>query len=142
MQLPDYQGQLIPEGHYRFQVSEEAEIRRGQNEGIYMIFKFKIFNDDGSSRKYNDIFVPWEERYKDLLFALGAKADEKGNPHLGETEIIGKQFEADIKHIQDPRDATKTRDKIANIVTRDDDVPPPSQEEPSFSETEEEEPPF
>jgi len=128
MKLPDYEGQLIMEGHYRFQVIEEPEIRRGQNQGIYMIFKFKVFNQDGNSRKFNDIFVPWEPRYKDLLFTLGAVADEKGNPHLSDTDIIGRQFEADIKHIQDPNDATKVRDKIADIVLLDD-IPAPAEPE-------------
>lgn len=128
MQYPDFEPNMVPEGHYNFEVTEDAEMRRGQNEGIYMIFKFKVISKDGSTRKYNDIFVPWEERYKDLLLALGGQADEKGKVHLGDLAIVGRQFEADIVHRTDPKDPTKTRDKIANIVTLDD-VPQPSEKE-------------
>ena len=62
--------------------------------------------------------------------AFGAKPDNKGQVHLGDTNIIGKEFEADIVHIKDPNDPTKIRDKIANIVI-DDDVPPPEEEDDS-----------
>jgi len=133
MSLPAYEPNLIQEGHYTFKVSEDYEQRRGENDGVYIIFKFKIISKDGSSRKYNDIFVPWEERYKDLLLAFGATPDEKGKVHLGDINIIGKQFEADIVHVKDLRDPTKVRDKIANIIVNDD-VPMP--------ETEEDEVPF
>ena len=128
MSLPAYEPNLIQEGHYTFKVSEEYEKRRGEKDGVYIIFKFKIINKDGSTRKYNDIFVPWEERYKDLLLAFGGEPDEKGQIHLGDVNIIGKQFEADIVHIKDPRDPTKVRDKIANIVINDD-VPMPETED-------------
>ena len=124
--LPDYEPNLIPEGHYKFQISEEPEKRKGAKDGLFMIFKFRILTDDGSTRRYNDVFVPWEDRYKDLLLAMGGKPDEKGKVHLGDIDITGKQFEADIVHIQDPKDPTKIRDKIANIIV-DDDVPPPEE---------------
>ena len=128
MTLPPYEPRLIQEGHYSFKVSEDYEKRKGEKDGLYIIFKFKITDESGSTRKYNDIFVPWEERYRDLLIAFGAKPDEKGQVHLGDTSIIGKQFEADIVHIKDPNDPTKIRDKIANIVI-DDDVPPPKEDD-------------
>ena len=125
MGLPSYEPRQVPEGHYTFVVSEEYEKRKGEKDGLYIIFKFKITSKDGAVRKYNDIFVPWEERYRDLLLAFGAKEDEKGQVHLGDINIIGKQFEADIVHIKDPGDSSKIRDKIANIKL-DDDVPKPA----------------
>jgi len=125
MGLPPHEPRLIPEGHYSFQVSEDYEKRKGEKDGLYIIFKFKIINESGETRKYNDIFVPWEDRYRDLLIAFGAKEDEKGQVHLGDINIIGKQFEADIVHVKDARDPTKTRDKIANIVINDD-IPEPN----------------
>ena len=126
--LPPYEPQLVPEGHYTFKVSEDYEKRKGEKDGLYIIFKFKIVNNSGEIRKYNDIFVPWEERYRDLLIAFGAEKDEKGQVHLGDISIIGKQFEADIVHVKDPSDPTKIRDKIANIKL-EDDVPPPEKSE-------------
>ena len=133
MSLPPFEPNLLPEGHYRFQITKEPEKRRGEKNGIYLIFVFRAISDSGSSRRYSDVFVPWEERYKDLLLALGGEADEKGQVHLGDIDVTGKQFEADIVHIKDPRDPTKVRDKIANIVINDD-VPPP--DEPIESEDE------
>lgn len=118
MKLPPYESQLLPEGHYRFKVSDEPEVRKNENGKIYIIFKF-IASDGVVTRQYRDVFAPWEERYRDLLLALGAKRDEKGKISLTQ-DPIGKVFEADIVHVIDPKDPTKTRDKIANIMVFDD----------------------
>ena len=48
--------------------------------------------------------------------ALGGEPDEKGVVHLAEmVDVVGKTFEAEIVHVKDQKDPTKTRDKIANI---------------------------
>ena len=118
MKLPAFEPQLLPEGHYKFRVSEEPEVRKNENGKIFVVFKF-IASDGILTRKYRDVFAPWEERYRNLLLALGGKKDPDGRVHL-EGDFIGKMFEADIIHVVDPKDPTKTRDKIANIMIFDD----------------------
>jgi len=118
----------LPEGHYRFQVREEPEKRRNDNGNVYFIFKFKVMTDEGTIRKYNDIFVPWEDRFKTLLLAFGAKPDEDGKVHVSEADVVGKVFEADIVHVRHPKDPTKIMDKIANIQM-DDEMPMPESPE-------------
>ena len=124
--LPAWEPNLLPEGPYRFKITEEPEKRRGSGDGIYIIFRLKA-SDGVNVRKYNDVFVPWEERYKDLLLALGGEPDEKGVVHLAEMiDVVGKTFEAEIVHVKDQKDPTKTRDKIANIkvnFNEEEDVP-------------------
>jgi len=128
----------LPEGHYIFQVREEPEARKQTsdkgNEYIYYIFKFTATDHEGISRKYNDIFVRWDERFGALLTALGAKPDKDGKLHLSETDTVGKQFEADIEHRSNPKKPGEVQDKIVNIIVSND-VPPPN-------ETEKDEVPF
>ena len=59
--LPAWEPNLLPVGNYRFKITEEPEKRRGSGDGIYIIFRLKA-SDGLTVRKYNDVFVPWEER--------------------------------------------------------------------------------
>jgi len=132
----------LPEGHYRFQVREEPEKRKQTsakgNEYTMYIFKFMATNEVGSSRKYSDVFVHWDERWKDLLLALGGKTDDKGIIHLSETTIVGKQFEADIKHEPNPNKPNEIRGKLINIVALNDVPQPTLVEDEEISPPEEE----
>lgn len=137
--LPMYQPNLVPEGHYSFQITEEPEVRKTGN-SVWMIFRFRVTYPDGNSRKYSDVFFPGDEKYRRLLLIAGAKPDEKGIPHFSEMDtknLVGIKFEADIVHNPDAKDTSKIRDSIANIVLMDEDVPPPEE-----SEKEEDEVPF
>lgn len=129
--LPEFEPNLIPEGHYKFKITEEPEVMK-TNERKWMIFKFKLMRPDGKTRKYSDVFFPGEEKYRRLLIVAGAKLDEKGIPHLSlmeTSELVGVEFEADIAHIQDKKDPNKIRDTIAEIVLPEEDVPPPEEME-------------
>ena len=133
MGLPPYEPQQVPEGHYRFKVVAEPERRKKVspatgNEFITILFSFKVTDELGNTRNHKESFVPWDDRYRDLLLAFGAKPDKKGNVHLGDEDneipVVGKEFEANIIHEQDKDDSTKTWSRIAHIKTNDD-VPPP-----------------
>ena len=130
MGLPPYEPQQVPEGHYRFKVMAEPEKKKktspvSGNDFITILFSFKITDEDGNVRYHKESLVPWTDNYRDLLLAFGAKPDKKGNVHLGdETEIVGKEFEADIIHEPDKDDPRKSWSRIANIKL-DDDIPPP-----------------
>jgi len=125
MHLPPYEPNLVPEGHYIFEIDDNPEKRWGPNGGIYLIFKFRITSEEGETRNCSDVFVPWEKRYKDLLVTLGAEKDERGMVHLDDIELIGKQFKANIVHVRDNKDPEEIRAKIKDIKKIDDDVPPP-----------------
>lgn len=134
--LPEFQPNLVPEGHYSFQITEEPEVRITGN-SKWMIFRFKVIYPDGNSRKYSDVFFPGDEKYRRLLLIAGAEPDEKGIPHLSEMDtknLLGIKFEADIVHSPDAKDASKIRDTIANIVLMDEDVPPPEESEKNEDE--------
>lgn len=129
---PEPSQNLTPEGHYIFAIREEPENRRGKKNGVYIIFRFKAKDIHGETFNHNDVFAPFEPRYTDLLFALGAKADEKGTPHLHEIDPVGLKFEADIVHERDKDNPTVVRAKITNIISPEKDIPPPPDSDESI----------
>lgn len=129
--LPDFQPNLLPEGHYKFKVTDEPEIRK-TGTSKWMIFRFIATSPDGNERKFSNVLFPGDEEYRRILLVAGAKPDEKGIPHLSSMdtrELIGVEFEADIAHEPDRKEPSKIRDSIVNIVLPDEDVPPPNHEE-------------
>lgn len=144
--LPSYTPQKLPEGEYIFTVSKEPEKRKRHNkkgeEFIAIDFFFKIDDGSGSARQHRESMVPWEERYGDLLLALGGKPDSKGQVHFSDMpDPVGKKFTAEILHEPDKEDATKSWARLANIVVPeveaeeapiDEDVPLPDDSEVPF----------
>ena len=129
--LPEFEPNLVPEGHYKFRIMEEPEVMK-TNERRWIIFKFKLTTSDGRTRKYSDVFFPGDEKYRCLLLVAGAEKDEKGIPHLSKmdtSELVGVEFEAEIVHTPDRKDPNKIRDTIADIVLPEEDVPPPEEPE-------------
>ena len=113
--LPDYEPQLLIPGPYHFTVIAEPEVKKNEN-ARWIQFQFKATDPAGHSRPFRDVFLPNEERYQNLLLAVGGIKDSKGRVHLDETvDIVGKSFEGEIIHVPDRKDQTKIRDKIANI---------------------------
>ena len=132
MSLPAFEPQQVPEGHYRFKVVAEPEKRKktsaNGNEFTTVLFSFKLIDEFENTRYLKESFVPWDNRYRDLLLAFGAKADKDGKVHLDdELTVIGKIFEAQVIHEPDKQDPTKSWSRIAHIKTNDD-VPPPETE--------------
>ena len=132
-ELPSHVPQKLPEGKYTFKVSKEYEKRKHTNaQGdpfVSVTFFFKVDDGSGMPRDHRESLLPWEERYGDLLLALGGTKDDKGQVHLSETgDIVGKKFRAEIKHEPDRDDSTKTWARIVNIevpeeVEDEDGVP-------------------
>jgi len=129
--LPDYEPQLLIPGPYRFTVSDEPEVRKNDKGNRFVIFKFKAADPVGHLRSFRDLFLPGEDRYQQLLLALGGVKGQGGRVHIDEMEdIIGKAFDAEIIHVPDRTDKTIIRDKITNIrvdvpanVEGDGDIP-------------------
>ncbi|TES92932.1 MAG: hypothetical protein E3J87_03460 [Candidatus Cloacimonadota bacterium] len=133
MELPPYEPQQVPEGHYRFKVMAEPEKTKrtssGGNDFVSIKFSFKLMDELGNIRYHKESLVPWNPCYRDLLLAFGAKPDKKGNVHLGdEVSVVGKEFDAEIIHEPDKDDPKKSWSRIANIKL-DDDVPPPKEDD-------------
>lgn len=130
MTLPDYEPQKLPEGTYTFTLKEEPEKRRKQGksgEFVAVKFTFKVSGDGVSSGKQHvESMLPWEERYGQLLEALGGERGDDGRVHLSESvNIVGKSFKADIAHEPDRDDPNKSWARITKIQLDDldDDIP-------------------
>lgn len=134
--LPPYQPRKLAEGRYQFTISKEPDkIWRGTepNRFIVVTFFFKAEAPNGTVRNHTESIRPFDDKYQDMLYALGGKEDETGNAHLSEMiDIIGKQFYARIKHDPDKDDPTKTWARIIDIEIPEkeiEDVPPPAKDE-------------
>jgi len=133
--LPSYQPRKLPEGQYVFKISKEPDKRRHQGEQgefISITFYFKVQAPNGDVRDHMESILPWEDRYGNILLAIGGIEDESGNVHLSEMfDVVGKKFTARIKHVPDRDDPRKTWARITDIgVKREqeasEDVPPPA----------------
>ena len=118
LKLPKYQkfnSELIPEGTYVFEIIGNPEVREGRKGGEYLILKLAVKFPDGTYRKFNQIMAPWEDRYGDLLRALGGEVDDEDGVDLGEIELIGMEFKADVVHEADRQDSSIIRERLVNI---------------------------
>ena len=119
MRWPDSEGERIPEGHYSFKLTKDADLRSftksDGTEGRKIVIYAIGLNDKGQFRVV-DSFVPWDQRYGDLKNALGVESGK-------DMDVNGAIFEADIIYQPDKNDPTKSYPRIVNIKTHDD-VPP------------------
>lgn len=133
MKLPDYEPQGIPEGNYTFTVKGEPEQRRHQSartgkDFISVKFLFVAEDDAGNIYDHQESFLPWEDRYQDLLLAFGGQPDEKGHIHGSDIEPEGLHFIGGIKYEQDDKDPQKKWARLVNIRAEGKERPKPKQE--------------
>jgi hypothetical protein len=143
MTLPDYEPGKLNTGQYKFIIAD-YKIRKHQRErGVSTVIEFQfkaqpLGIEDASYRVHFESIGAWEDRYRDLKYAIGATKGADGLPHLTETlEIIGASFKASIIHEKDKNDSNKSYARIAdvqipedietgNTPPPDDEIPPPS----------------
>ena len=124
---------LLREGTYLFEIIDAPE--EGETKGYdYLNFKFEAEDEYGTKQEFSDRFMSFEDRYRDLLLALGGIEQENGEVTM-EEDVTGKVFKAEIKHEEiETRRGRRTVAKIRNIQ-----LPKPKAK--PFKENEEE-PPF
>jgi len=139
MGLPDFQPTRLPEGEYRFIITDYEKKKHPRADGgvsVTVKFTFKVELPGGSPRRHIESIACWEDRYGDLLLAIGGTKDENGTAHLSETnEVIGSSFRAAIIHERDKDDSTKTWARVNDIripyaensvSNEEEDVPMPN----------------
>ena len=106
----------IPEGHYSFRVNREPDLmvievkgQDGNPKKSRKIVLYVIGINPTGEYLHSEGFVPWDERYADLLAALGVE-------HGRDIDITGTIFEADIEHVQDKKDAAKFWPRLKNLL--------------------------
>lgn len=135
MPLPDPETRQVPEGVYRVTIKEEPEQRNhsgARGNFITVHFVFRLTDGTGNHFILKDSLLPWEDRYSDLAYALGAP-EEDGRPRMSQIDrFTGKAFDAEVKHVPDKNDPTKSWARLTNIsstIEEDEDVPPPIEAE-------------
>jgi len=132
--LPDYEPSLVPEGNYRFYVTEEPEVRKKTNDETGRVTKRVIFSlqVEGESIILLQSFFPWTDTYKELAIAFGAPEDEKGKIHMSQIDrFTGLDFRADIVHEKgEGQNRDKTFMRVVNVrsisAAREEEPPVPS----------------
>lgn len=128
-QLPGYEPMGLPPGKYLFKVKGEPEVRKATYaakgrtfESKYIKIELAAKMPDGTGRKYVEMFFANEDRYRDLLLALGAKRSADGIIHTPDSfDTIGKVFEAEVAQVRDKKDPTKVRTRIIKIFLKEDE---------------------
>ncbi len=126
--LPDSERTRIPVGSYQFQVMKEPDARHvpGQDKKGYtrILFILKATNEAGEIFDHVESILAFEERYDDLLIALGAK-EVKGRLSGKTIEPIGMMFKAEIAYEPDKNDSSKTWARMVNIRGLEDEQSEP-----------------
>jgi len=129
-QLPGYEPMGLPPGKYLFKVKAEPEVRKATYAAKGRTFESKFIKielmakmPDGSGRKYTEMFFANEDRYRDLLLALGGKRSADGIIHTPDSfDTIGKTFEGEVAQVRDKKDPTKVRTRIIQIFLKGGDA--------------------
>ena len=137
--LPDYEKTRIPEGAYQFEIMSEPEKRKktgqGGKEFVTILFKLKATDSSGEVFDVVESFLGFEDKYADLLIALGATENEKGRLSGQTIEPVGMTFDGDIIYAPDKNNPDKIWTKIVNIkgcgetAEEDDDIKPETKED-------------
>jgi hypothetical protein len=119
----------IPEGHYQFRLNREPDLRaftytnkKGEQQEGRKIILYAVGIGDEGEFPVSDGFLPWEDRYKDLLAALHVE-------HGRDIQMTGSVFEADIEYQPSKKDPGKSYPHIVKIVVpqnktdEGDDIP-------------------
>jgi len=108
---------LYPEGHYLFEIVSDPEKKPNSfGKGFYYEFKFVVKDANGEHWNYTGIFAQKQDKYHDLLIALGGTKDEKGYTRLPDISFVGRKFEADIIQRPAKNDPKKMINDIINII--------------------------
>ncbi len=118
MRFPEPEKQRIPEGHYQFRVNREPELKvievkgqDGQKRPSRKVVLYVVGLNETGEYRHSESFVPWDDRYADLLAALGVD-------HSVEIEVTDTIFEADIEYVPDRTDPTKRWPRLKNIMPK------------------------
>ena len=143
--LPDYEKNRIPEGAYQFEIMSEPEKRRKTStktgkDFVIIQFNFKAVDADGDVFDHSESFLGFEDKYADLLLALGATEDKKGNLSGQTIEPLGMKFNAEIVYEEDKNKPNTTWARIRKIqsVEQEDEVKSEPKEKDRFHDPEEE----
>ena len=150
--LPDSERTRIPIGSYTFQIIKEPDARRktGQSGKQFttILFVLKATNEAGDIFEHAESILAFEDKYDDLLLALGAK-EVKGRLSGKTIDPIGMMFKAEIEHQPDKNDSSKTWARIVNIkgmgeAAEDEDLPvkSPDEDEVPFDDDKDSDLPF
>jgi len=118
MKFPAPEKQRIPEGHYSFRVNREPELKaievkdkNGEKRPSRKVVLYVIGINPTGEYRHSESFVPWDERYADLLDALGVEHSSDAD-----VDVVDTIFEADIEYVPDRTNATKTWPRLKNIL--------------------------
>lgn len=127
---------LLPEGNYKFKITDVKETESTYGTGSYWRIFFIVKSDHGEHSEFALGFSPKMDRYNDLLDAIGIKPNERGfripPESIVDCEFIGKIFQ---------RRAVNDKNKTVNDIENLKSCEPAGINEPGPAEVEPEDEP-
>ena len=113
-QLPTAIPNILPEGEYKFEITDVKEFNSTFGSGSYWKMYFQVTNTNGEDFTFSLSINPKMQKYRDILQALGVQPDEQGFMHPPDN-VVGMKFRGDIYQRQAANDKSKTINDIKNL---------------------------
>ena len=113
-QLPTAIPNILPEGEYKFEITDVKEFNSTFGSGSYWKMYFQVTNTDGEDFTFSLSINPKMQKYRDILQALGVQPDEQGFMHPPDN-VVGMKFRGDIYQRPAANDKSKTINDIKNL---------------------------
>lgn len=115
---------LLPEGVYEFTVMSRPKLETKSGYDYY-VFDFEAIDQDGLNHNYREFFFPNEDRFREILSALGGQKDPDGEIQVDETELLGMSFKGEVKHVNiKGKDRARIERVIKEKQKKYDEEPP------------------
>ncbi len=113
-QLPTAIPNILPEGEYKFEITDVKEFSSTFGAGSYWKMYFSVQDVNGENFDFSLSINPKMQRYHDILRALEVEPDEQGFMHPPD-DVVGMKFRGDIYQRQAANDKSKTINDIKNL---------------------------
>lgn len=105
---------LLPEGTYKFKITDVKETPSTFGAGSYWRIFFIVRSEDGEHFDFVLPFTQKMDRYNAVLDAIGVKPNEKGF-RVPPNEVVGKEFMGKIIQRRAINDKSKTVNDIEEL---------------------------
>ena len=105
---------LLPEGNYKFKITDVKETDSTYDTGSYWRIFFIVKSDHGEHSELTLSFSPKMDRYNELLDAIGVKPNERGF-RIPPENIVGCEFMGRIFQRRAVNDKNKTVNDIEKL---------------------------
>lgn len=113
-QLPTAVPNVLPEGEYKFEITDVQQFPSTFDKGSYWKMYFLVQNKDGEHFDFACTIKPKMQRFHDILAALKIRPDDRGFVTPPDN-VIGMEFTGELIQRQAQNDKTKMMNDMRNL---------------------------